>query len=207
MDEPLSNLDAKLRVSMRNEISKLHRELGSTTIYVTHDQVEAMTMADRIVIMKDGIVQQTGAPMDLYEHPANKFVAGFIGSPQMNFYPVTLDGAKLIFEDNRVVNIPDSLAEKLTKIQSKLIMGIRGEDIKFDDQNMDLYSDTKQTVVIDNTEIMGNENNLYFEFGGITSVARVSKYEVSKVGDTVEFVMMPHKMHFFDTETEEAIAL
>ena len=100
MDEPLSNLDAKLRVSMRNEISKLHRELGSTTIYVTHDQVEAMTMADRIVIMKDGVIQQTGAPMELYEHPANKFVAGFIGSPQMNFYNVRLDGRTIIFKDN-----------------------------------------------------------------------------------------------------------
>lgn len=92
MDEPLSNLDAKLRVSMRNEISKLHRELGSTNIYVTHDQVEAMTMADRIVIMKNGVIQQVGKPMELYEHPANKFVAGFIGSPQMNFYDVTLTG-------------------------------------------------------------------------------------------------------------------
>ncbi len=92
MDEPLSNLDAKLRVSMRNEISKLHRNLGSTTIYVTHDQVEAMTMADRIVIMKDGVIQQVGKPMDLYEHPVNKFVAGFIGSPQMNFYDVKIDG-------------------------------------------------------------------------------------------------------------------
>lgn len=92
MDEPLSNLDAKLRVSMRTEISRLHRELGSTTIYVTHDQVEAMTMADRIVIMKDGIIQQVGKPMDLYEHPANKFVAGFIGSPQMNFYDVNVKG-------------------------------------------------------------------------------------------------------------------
>jgi multiple sugar transport system ATP-binding protein len=96
MDEPLSNLDAKLRVSMRNEISKLHRNLGSTTIYVTHDQVEAMTMADRIVIMKDGVIQQVGKPMDLYEHPVNKFVAGFIGSPQMNFYDVKVDGKKSV---------------------------------------------------------------------------------------------------------------
>lgn len=206
MDEPLSNLDAKLRVSMRNEISKLHRELGSTTIYVTHDQVEAMTMADRIVIMKDGIVQQIGAPMELYEHPCNKFVAGFIGSPQMNFYSVKVDGNALVFEDGNKVMIPETVAAKLAPHREGLTMGIRGEDIKFDDQNMDLYADTKQTAVIDNTEIMGNENNLYFEFGGITSVARVSKYEVSKIGDTVEFVMMPHKMHFFDSSTEEAIA-
>ncbi|MCH5267091.1 MAG: sn-glycerol-3-phosphate ABC transporter ATP-binding protein UgpC [Lachnospiraceae bacterium] len=207
MDEPLSNLDAKLRVSMRNEISKLHRELGSTTIYVTHDQVEAMTMADRIVIMKDGVVQQIGAPMELYEHPANKFVAGFIGSPQMNFYPVKLEKDTLVFEDGNKVSLPDTITDKLTSHPNNLLMGIRGEDIKFDDQNMDLYKDNKQRAVIDNTEIMGNENNLYFEFGGITTVARVSKYEVSKIGDKVEFVMMPHKMHFFDSETEEAIEL
>ena len=207
MDEPLSNLDAKLRVSMRNEISKLHRELGSTTIYVTHDQVEAMTMADRIVIMKDGVVQQVGAPMELYEHPANKFVAGFIGSPQMNFYPVKLEGNTLVFQDGSKTVLPDKIADKLGSYQNGLIMGIRGEDIKFDEQNMDLYSETKQRAVIDNTEIMGNENNLYFEFGGITTVARVSKYEVSKIGDTVEFVMMPHKMHFFDAKTEKAIVL
>lgn len=207
MDEPLSNLDAKLRVSMRNEISKLHRELGSTTIYVTHDQVEAMTMADRIVIMKDGVVQQVGAPMELYEHPANRFVAGFIGSPQMNFYPVKLEGKALVFTEGNKVVLPDEIAKKLSSYQNGLIMGIRGEDIKFDEQNMDLYGDNKQKAVIDNTEIMGNENNLYFEFGGITTVARVSKYEVNKIGDTVEFVMMPHKMHFFNLETEEAIDL
>ena len=207
MDEPLSNLDAKLRVSMRNEVSKLHRELGSTTIYVTHDQVEAMTMADRIVIMKDGVVQQTGAPMDLYEHPANKFVAGFIGSPQMNFYRVKLNGNTMTFEDDNKLTLSDEIAGKLSSYQNGLIMGIRGEDIKFDEQNLDTYGDTKQKVVIDNTEIMGNENNLYFEFGGITSVAKVSKYEVSDVGETVEFVMMPQKMHFFDPQTEKAIVL
>lgn len=207
MDEPLSNLDAKLRVSMRNEVSKLHRELGSTTIYVTHDQVEAMTMADRIVIMKDGVVQQTGAPMELYEHPKNKFVAGFIGSPQMNFYPVKLNGNTLTFEDNNKLTLSDEIAGKLSAYQNGLIMGIRGEDIKFDEQSLNTYADAKQKVIIDNTEIMGNENNLYFEFGGITSVAKVSKYEVSDVGETVEFVMMPHKMHFFDPQTEEAIVI
>ena len=207
MDEPLSNLDAKLRVSMRNEISKLHRELGSTTIYVTHDQVEAMTMADRIVIMKDGVVQQTGAPMELYEHPINKFVAGFIGSPQMNFYPVRLEDSHIVFEGGGKVALPEGSAEKLRAYKDGLIMGIRGEDIKFDNPNMELYGADRQSAVIENTEIMGNENNLYFEFGGITTVARVSKYEVSGIGDTVEFVMMPHKMHFFDPKTEYAIEL
>lgn len=207
MDEPLSNLDAKLRVSMRNEISKLHRNLGSTTIYVTHDQVEAMTMADRIVIMKDGVVQQIGKPMDLYEHPVNKFVAGFIGSPQMNFYNVKIEKNKVQFSDGNCLSLSDEMASKLEKYNRNLILGIRGEDIKFDPQNLDVYKDNKQKAVIDNTEIMGNENNLYFDFGGTTSVARVSKYEVCEVGSEIEFVFVPHRMHFFDSETEEAIIL
>ncbi len=205
MDEPLSNLDAKLRVSMRNEISKLHRSLGSTTIYVTHDQVEAMTMADRIVIMKDGIIQQVGEPMELYEHPTNRFVAGFIGSPQMNFYEVEVQNHKLRFADGSQLELPEVIGERL-RGYDRVIMGIRGEDIKFDAPNLELYGSNRQKAVIDNTEIMGNENNLYFEFGGATTVARVSKYEVSQIGDQVEFVMIPHKMHFFDRETEQVIA-
>ena len=171
MDEPLSNLDAKLRVSMRNEISKLHREIGSTTIYVTHDQVEAMTMADRIVIMKDGIVQQIGKPMELYDHPVNKFVAGFIGSPQMNFFDVTIEGTELIFIDGNKITLPDNIIRQLDGKTNGLIMGVRGEDIKLDAQNTDVYSETKQSAVVENAEVMGNENNLYFTFGGAPTVA------------------------------------
>lgn len=204
MDEPLSNLDAKLRISMRNEISKLHRKLGSTTIYVTHDQVEAMTMADRIVIMKDGVVQQVGTPMDLYEHPVNKFVAGFIGAPQMNFYNVSVNGQTIVFEDGNSMEIPEVIAKKLAG-RKRVIMGIRGEDIKFDPANLEVYAGNEQKAVINNTEIMGNENNLYFEFGGETTVARVTKYDVSQIGDDITFVFMPHKLHFFDIETEEVI--
>lgn len=204
MDEPLSNLDAKLRISMRNEISKLHRKLGSTTIYVTHDQVEAMTMADRIVIMKDGVVQQVGTPMELYEHPVNKFVAGFIGAPQMNFYNVSVNGQTIVFEDGNSMEIPEVIAKKLAG-RKRVIMGIRGEDIKFDPANLEVYAGNEQKAVINNTEIMGNENNLYFEFGGETTVARVTKYDVSQIGDDVTFVFMPHKLHFFDIETEEVI--
>lgn len=205
MDEPLSNLDAKLRVSMRNEISKLHRELGTTTIYVTHDQVEAMTMADRIVIMKDGVIQQVGKPMELYEHPINKFVAGFIGSPQMNFYDIVLDGKVIKFKDGNQILLSDVVAERLKGRQGEMIMGIRGEDIKLDGQNLDIYAADKQKAVIDNTEVMGNENNLYFNFGGSQTVARVSKYEISQIGDQIEFVFSPLKMHFFDKDTEENI--
>ena len=201
MDEPLSNLDAKLRVSMRTEISNLHRQLGATTIYVTHDQVEAMTMADRIVIMKEGVIQQVGKPMELYDHPVNQFVAGFIGSPQMNFFRVTVEGNQVYFEDGNRVVLPDGVAKRLKGCQGEMILGIRGEDVKMDSQNLELESASRQRAVITNTEVMGNENNLYFEFGGYQAVARVSKYELSKVGDTIEFVMLPSKMHFFDKNT------
>ncbi len=201
MDEPLSNLDAKLRVSMRTEISKLHRELGATTIYVTHDQVEAMTMADRIVIMKDGIIQQVGKPMELYDHPANIFVAGFIGSPQMNFFDVSLQGNEVTFRDGTTMELPDSIIQKLNGRKGKMKLGIRGEDLKTDEQNKELYGDTMQTAVITDTEVMGNENNLYFDFGGSQVVARVSKYELCQTGDKIEFVFVPSKIHFFDIET------
>jgi len=205
MDEPLSNLDAKLRVSMRNEISKLHRELGSTTIYVTHDQVEAMTMADRIVIMKDGIVQQVGRPMELYEHPVNKFVAGFIGSPQMNFYNVNVGGDTVVFSDGNKIKLPDSIISKLKGRNGEMILGIRGEDIKLDAQNLDLYKNSRQSAVVENTEVMGNENNLYFRFGGSLTVARVSKYEVSTIGDKIDFIFEPQRIHFFDKNTEKSL--
>ena len=205
MDEPLSNLDAKLRVSMRSEISKLHRQLGSTTIYVTHDQVEAMTMADRIVIMKDGVIQQVGKPMDLYEHPANKFVAGFIGSPQMNFYAVKVTGTTMTFSDGNKMHLPESVVSKLNGRQGAFILGIRGEDIKLDPQNLDLYNKNIMSATVDSVEVMGNENNLYFNFGGTGSVARVSKYEISKPGDTIDFTFVPSRMHFFDTQTEESL--
>lgn len=205
MDEPLSNLDAKLRVSMRNEISKLHRQLGSTIIYVTHDQVEAMTMADRIVIMKDGVVQQVGKPMELYDHPVNKFVAGFIGSPQMNFFDVTIEGNTVKFADGNRIQLPEKIIAQLGGKTTGLILGIRGEDVKLDAQNLNVYGDSKQSAVVENTEVMGNENNLYFTFGGATAVARVSKYEISRVGDTIGFVFIPSKIHFFDKDTEECL--
>ena len=201
MDEPLSNLDAKLRVSMRTEISKLHRQIGATTIYVTHDQVEAMTMADRIVIMKDGVIQQVGKPMELYDHPVNQFVAGFIGSPQMNFFDLTFDKGTVKFADGSTMTLSDGMLKKLNGRQGEMILGIRGEDIKLDAQNMELNKANAQHAVITDTEVMGNENNLYFNFGGTQAVARVSKYEISQIGDRINFVFMPSKMHFFDKET------
>lgn len=205
MDEPLSNLDAKLRVSMRNEISKLHRELGSTTIYVTHDQVEAMTMADRIVVMKDGIIQQIGTPMDLYDNPRNKFVGSFIGSPQMNFLNVEVKGNKAILENGSKITLPEGILKRMNNRQGKLCMGFRAEDIKLDNLNIGLFEDSIITSVIENTEIMGNENNLYFKIGNTTAVARVGKEDVKEIGEQFKFVINVNKVHFFDLDTEENI--
>lgn len=205
MDEPLSNLDAKLRVSMRNEINKLHRQLGATTIYVTHDQVEAMTMADRIVVMKDGIIQQIGSPMELYDNPKNKFVASFIGSPQMNFFNVEVKGNKAVFEDGSKVIIPEGVIKKMNGRQGKLLMGVRGEDIKLDNLNLGLFKESTFTSVIEQTEIMGNENNLYFKVGNTNAIARVGKEEVKKIGEEFNFVINANKVQFFDLKTEENI--
>lgn len=205
MDEPLSNLDAKLRVSMRNEISKLHRQLGATTIYVTHDQVEAMTMADRIVVMKDGIIQQIGSPMELYDNPKNKFVASFIGSPQMNFLPVEVKGNEAVLENGNKIIIPGGIVKKMNGRSGKFLMGIRGEDIKLDNLNLGLFEESVFTSVIDHTEIMGNENNLYFKIGNTNAIARVGKEDVKQIGEKFKFVINANKIHFFDLQTEENI--
>lgn len=204
MDEPLSNLDAKLRVSMRNEITKLHRELGATTIYVTHDQVEAMTMADRIVVMKDGVIQQIGSPIKLYDEPVNKFVAGFIGSPQMNFIEVNIIDNIVEFKDGNKIHLSKGVRDRLQK-SGKMILGIRGEDIKFDFLNMNLRKDDILHSTVTNVEVMGNENNIYFSLGDETVVARASKYDLKNIGEKIEFVIDTNRLHFFDVETGENI--
>ena len=204
MDEPLSNLDAKLRVSMRNEITKLHRELGATTIYVTHDQIEAMTMADRIVVMKDGVIQQIGSPIKLYDEPVNKFVAGFIGSPQMNFIEVNITDNIVEFKDGNKIHLSKGVRDRLQK-SGKMILGIRGEDIKFDFLNMNLRKDDILHSTVTNVEVMGNENNIYFSLGDETVVARASKYDLKNIGEKIEFVIDTNRLHFFDIETGENI--
>ena len=204
MDEPLSNLDAKLRVSMRNEITKLHRELGATTIYVTHDQIEAMTMADRIVVMKDGVIQQIGSPIKLYDEPVNKFVAGFIGSPQMNFIEVNIIDNIVEFKDGNKIHLSKGVRDRLQK-SGKMILGIRGEDIKFDFLNMNLRKDDILHSIVTNVEVMGNENNIYFSLGDETVVARASKYDLKNIGEKIEFVIDTNRLHFFDVETGENI--
>ena len=210
MDEPLSNLDAKLRVSMRTEISKLHREMGATTIYVTHDQVEAMTMADRIVIMKEGVIQQVGKPMELYDHPVNKFVAGFIGSPQMNFLDavVRINGTAVTLEvAGQSIPLPPAKAKKLIDggyNGKTVVMGIRPEDV----YDSEMFIETAKCVfssTIKVYELLGAEVFLYFDLGEFPMTARVDPRSNARPGDTVRFAFDVEKIHVFDKETEQVI--
>ena len=212
MDEPLSNLDAKLRVQMRIEISKLHQRLGTTIIYVTHDQTEAMTLGTRIVVMKDGIVQQVDTPQNLYNHPANLFVAGFIGSPQMNFIDCELkkEGNALFacFAGNKI-RVTDVQAKELEKkgfVGKTVTLGIRPEDI-YEAEGY-LGGDTKD-VTLDATirvyELLGAEVFLYFDVENTNFTARVNPDTKTRTGDTTKFVLDMTKAHFFDKDTENTI--
>jgi len=211
MDEPLSNLDAKLRVQMRTEISKLHQRLGATIIYVTHDQTEAMTLGTRIVVMKDGIVQQVDTPQHLYDLPGNLFVAGFMGSPQMNF----LD-AKIGESANGVtatvgeytLDVPADKAKVLKDkgyIGKTVVMGIRPENVH--DKNMPstvtLSRPMNSTVKV--YELLGAEVFLYFDLAGTQLTARVDPRTAARAGSAIEFAFDMSKSHFFDKETELVI--
>ncbi len=203
-DEPLSNLDAKLRVQMRTEISKLHRELNATMIYVTHDQVEAMTMGDRIVIMKDGFIQQIDTPLNLYNYPTNKFVAGFIGSPAMNFIEgivTKLDG-NLYFKGNEIsLLISENYNYKLNNyIDKPIYLGIRPEDIY-------ISEDGEFKFECEVVEPMGNETFLYFNLNGNQLVARVNIQKEIKAGERLNFTFNKNKLHIFDKETEQNILI
>ena len=208
MDEPLSNLDAKLRVAMRAEIAKLHRRLETTTIYVTHDQTEAMTMADRIVIMKDGIVQQIGTPQEVYNTPNNVFVAGFIGSPAMNFFNVTLQDGVISNGKGLSLQLPEAkrkLLEDKGYNGKDLIFGIRPEDIESAQIAIDTYptSSVKAEVVV--SELLGAETMLYTRVDDTEFVSKVDARDFHSPGETVELAFDLNKSHFFDKETEEVI--
>ena len=201
-DEPLSNLDAKMRVQMRAEISKLHKKLKSTMIYVTHDQIEAMTMGDRIVVMKDGWIQQVDTPLNIYHHPANQFVAGFIGSPPMNFFEGRLDKAAdgtLTFDEGtfqmpiRDKAVVDALAGEVDKI---VTLGIRPESIDLAGAAGAAGAPTVKAVV-EVVEMMGSEVYLYATTGKTSFCARVESTCPLHVGDSVEVALAPAKMHFF----------
>jgi multiple sugar transport system ATP-binding protein len=216
-DEPLSNLDAKMRVQMRAEISKLHHRLNSTMIYVTHDQVEAMTMGDRIVVMKDGIIQQVDDPIALYDNPKNMFVAGFIGSPPMNFFKGTVQQRQggLWFVENGsagkdggfAVRVAEPMAGKLAGYVGKpVVFGSRPEDIN--DKRFVAQPNPDQTVTatVEVVEPMGAEIYLYLNTGQHSFVARVDSHEQAEVNQRLEMAFDMRKCHFFDPQTEQAIA-
>ena len=208
MDEPLSNLDAKLRVAMRAEIAKLHRRLETTTIYVTHDQSEAMTMADRIVIMKDGIVQQIGSPQEVYNTPNNVFVAGFIGSPAMNFFKVTLQDGVISNGKGLALQLPlakQKLLEDKGYNGKELIFGIRPEDIKGSQIVLETYpsSSVKAEVVV--SELLGAETMLYTKVDDTEFVSKVDARDFHNPGELVDLAFDLNKSHFFDAETEMVI--
>ncbi len=211
MDEPLSNLDAKLRVQMRIEIAKLHQRLGTTIIYVTHDQTEAMTLGTRIVVMKDGVMQQVDTPQNLYEKPANLFVAGFMGSPQMNFLKATVevsgDQATLDVSGHKIL-LPAAKAKRVIDggyEGKEVIMGIRPEDL-YDSEEM---LSKNPNSVIESTvrvyELLGAEVFLYFDLEETPMTARVDPRTAARPGDTVKFAIDVDKIHVFDKETEVTI--
>lgn len=208
MDEPLSNLDAKLRVQMRAELQKLHRTLGVTTVYVTHDQVEAMTLGDRIVLMKDGVIQQMDTPLALYEHPANKYVAGFIGSPGMNFFPGKLaqnDGRIEVVTSGFALEVPAERHEGLgSAIGTDVVLGMRPQDI----HESTFHSDGPTSAVSATVEVvepLGSEIYLYASSGQDQFVARVDAHSVVKVGEAVQLLFDTRKMHLFAASTEQSL--
>ena len=213
LDEPLSNLDAKLRTSMRTEIIKLHKKLATTFIYVTHDQTEAMTMGDRIVVMKDGIIQQVDTPQNLYDYPANLFVGSFIGSPQMNFFDAKLvkraDGVWAEFGGN-AIKVPDAKVRKLVDesyIGKEVVMGIRPENIHDEERFLSVADNNLVEAKVEVVELMGSETYLYLKVDGKESnvVARVDPRSTSRTGDTVKVAFETNRLHFFDKDTELSI--
>ncbi|MGX7329285.1 ABC transporter ATP-binding protein [Enterococcus bulliens] len=210
MDEPLSNLDAKLRVAMRAEIAKLHQRLSTTTIYVTHDQTEAMTMADRIVIMKDGFIQQIGSPKEVYDTPKNVFVAGFIGSPAMNFFNVTLNKGIISDDGGLSLRIPEGRNKVLVEKGyegKQLIFGIRPEDINSEEVVLQASPETtvKSEVVV--SELLGAESMLYTKVGETEFVSKVDARDFHRPGEMIDLAFNISKAHFFDKDSEEVITL
>jgi len=208
MDEPLSNLDAKLRVQTRAELIKLHRRLQTTVVYVTHDQVEAMTMGTRIAVLSEGVLQQLDTPTEIYAHPANMFVAGFIGSPAMNFFPAALqahDGDLLVRSAGIELKVPPELAERASgAVREEVILGIRPEDIH-DARRVPPNGASPVELKVDLVEHMGSETYVYFTAAGATFIARMEGGLDARPGDLLPIVVDTHKMHLFDRDTEKAL--
>ncbi len=202
-DEPLSNLDAKLRVQMRTELEQLHHRLKTTTIYVTHDQVEAMTLGDRIAVMRDGVIHQYDSPKQTYDHPADRFVAGFIGSPAMNFLPATVtseDGKVFVVGDGFRFPLP---AEKASGVPNKVVVGIRPEDLDgpITDENADGTLEATVTV----TEQLGSELLVYAACGNEAIVANLDPHHVIHIDDKIRLKVDLNRMHLFDPESDKTI--
>ena len=210
MDEPLSNLDAKLRVQMRSELIRLHNSLATTTIYVTHDQIEAMTMASRIVVMKDGYIQQVGAPKEIYDNPINVFVAGFIGTPSMNFVHGIVDEEGVFTTpDGHKLYVPAKKLEAIKKaglVGGDIIFGIRPEDI-YDDEDHINASKNVVDVTVDVAELLGATTNVHFDMNGSHVCAAVSARADIKIGDKIRFAIDMEKCHFFNPETEFCVTV
>ncbi len=220
LDEPLSNLDAKLRAQMRTEISKLHKKLGTTFIYVTHDQTEAMTMGDRIVVMKDGFIQQIDTPQNLYENPVNKFVAGFLGSPQMNFIDAVLkkeSGQYIVefgSEDTKTargvkyqIAVPASkaVADLEKYVDREVTLGVRPESVHDEEMYLSNATTGLCKCKVEITEMMGAETFLYLECEGIPITARVAPSSTARPQDEITVAIDPNRIHLFDKETERTI--
>ncbi|KRM24200.1 ABC transporter ATP-binding protein [Latilactobacillus graminis] len=208
MDEPLSNLDAKLRVSMRAEIAKLHQRLNTTTIYVTHDQTEAMTMADRIVVMSMGEVQQIGTPSEVYDTPNNKFVAGFMGSPAMNFFDIHYKDGQITDGEGLCLSVPEGRAKLLNEKgynERDLILGIRPEDIHAEETFIQTWPQGVVTSEVIVSELLGATSMLYSKVDGTEFVATVDARDFHNPGDSIQLVFDLNKAHFFDSQTTEAI--
>lgn len=211
LDEPLSNLDAKLRAQMRTELTKIHASLGTTFIYVTHDQVEAMTMATRIVVMKDGLIQQVDTPQNLYDYPTNVFVAGFMGTPQMNFITGTLekkgDDVSFVFGNN-VLKLPKDKASNpdlAPYIGKEVIIGVRPECLHDEPMYLSSLSESVIDAHVDVTELMGNEIYLYITSGDQSMVSRVSPRSTARADDDIKLAIDMSRAHIFDKDTEKCI--
>jgi len=211
MDEPLSNLDAKLRVQMRTEITKLHKRLQTTFIYVTHDQTEAMTLGTRIVVMKDGVVQQVASPVELYNHPTNVFVAGFIGSPQMNILEATAKkkGDTVVLQlGSFEVKLTDAKAKAITEggyIDKTVVMGIRPEDLHDEEVYVSNPNGNIIEAEVEVTELLGAEVFLYLQVAGQPVTARVNPRSTAKSGDRIKMALDLNKIHVFDKDSELTI--
>ncbi len=205
MDEPLSNLDAKLRVQMRGELIKLHNRLNTTTIYVTHDQIEAMTMATRIVVMKDGYIQQVGAPKEIYDNPTNIFVGGFIGTPPMNFVEGVVDPAGYFVSGDYKIKVTEdkmAIVRQNKFVNKPIVMGIRPEDIYDDPIVFKTYPESIVKVVVDVAELLGAETNIYTDINGFSVCASVDARADIRIGDELKLALDMNKAHFFDPESE-----